>query len=210
MKPFVTVVTCRACNFWLRGNCGTGRREWGGRGLPEAIREQCSRLPLEPAGCTRSATRTREAGLHESHGRRSSTFSQGSWSGQCAAPSRHLGGFSASSRQKRSGSATSSRNDPVAPLLGLCDGLPQCRHSSGLGQSLPTSTWVKKQTDTFLLHAAAQWLKVGLINRDRDKLYRNNFDQILKVQGVDTACTRSSFPESPCIRRGDLSSQSKG
>ena len=49
----------------------------------------------------------------------------------------------------------------------------------------PNGAWVKKQVDAFLLHAARNGRPVGLVSRDRDKLYRNNFDHILHVQGVD-------------------------
>jgi Integrase core domain len=49
----------------------------------------------------------------------------------------------------------------------------------------PTGAWVKTQVDAFLLHAARTGMPVGLVSRDRDKLYRNNFDHILRVQGVD-------------------------
>jgi putative transposase len=49
----------------------------------------------------------------------------------------------------------------------------------------PTGAWVKQQLDGFLLHAARNNLKVGLVSRDRDKLYRSNFDMILQRQGID-------------------------
>ena len=49
----------------------------------------------------------------------------------------------------------------------------------------PTGAWVKKQVDAFLEHAAREGLPVTLVSRDRDKLYRNNFDHIMGVHGVD-------------------------
>jgi putative transposase len=49
----------------------------------------------------------------------------------------------------------------------------------------PTGAWVKKQVDAFLLHAAREDQPVAIVSRDRDKLYRNNFDHIMNVEGVD-------------------------
>jgi putative transposase len=49
----------------------------------------------------------------------------------------------------------------------------------------PTGVWVRKQVDAFIEHANCENLPVTLVSRDRDKLYRNNFDHLLSLQGID-------------------------
>jgi len=51
--------------------------------------------------------------------------------------------------------------------------------------SKPTAEWVQRQADSFLEHAQQQHLPVKLVSRDRDSLYRSNFDEVLKEQGAD-------------------------
>ena len=52
----------------------------------------------------------------------------------------------------------------------------------------------------FLLDAARKGLQVELVTRDNDTIYRNEFDQILTAQGVDTQVL-ASFPQSQRLRR---------
>ena len=49
----------------------------------------------------------------------------------------------------------------------------------------PTGAWVRKQVDAFIEHANRENLPATLVSRDRDKLYRNNFDHLLSIQGID-------------------------
>jgi putative transposase len=49
----------------------------------------------------------------------------------------------------------------------------------------PTGVWVRKQVDAFIEHANRENLPVTVVSRDRDKLYRNNFDHLLSLQGID-------------------------
>ncbi len=49
----------------------------------------------------------------------------------------------------------------------------------------PTGAWVKKQIDAFVEYANRENLSAGLVSRDRDKLYRNNFDLIMSDHGID-------------------------
>jgi putative transposase len=49
----------------------------------------------------------------------------------------------------------------------------------------PTAEWVERQARAFLAHANDAHLPVKLVSRDRDSLYRSNFDEVLQEHGAD-------------------------
>lgn len=48
----------------------------------------------------------------------------------------------------------------------------------------PTAAWVERQAEAFLQHAKQERLPVEQVSRDRDSLYRQNFDQVMKDHQV--------------------------
>jgi putative transposase len=49
----------------------------------------------------------------------------------------------------------------------------------------PSGVWVKNQVETFVEDASREGLPVAIVSRDRDKLYRNNFDHLLRIRSID-------------------------
>jgi putative transposase len=49
----------------------------------------------------------------------------------------------------------------------------------------PTAEWVAEQAQAFMSHASQSGPPARLVSRDRDCLYRSNFDQVLEQQGAD-------------------------
>jgi putative transposase len=49
----------------------------------------------------------------------------------------------------------------------------------------PTTAWVEEQARAFTKHAEGNALKVGLVTRDRDRNYRQAFDNALRAKGAD-------------------------
>src|SRR5205085_225847 len=48
----------------------------------------------------------------------------------------------------------------------------------------PTEVWVAEQARAFLQHAEAEKLKVELVTRDNDQIYKTGFDRVMKDAGV--------------------------
>ena len=48
----------------------------------------------------------------------------------------------------------------------------------------PNSAWVEQQTNAFFKYAQQEQLKVELVSRDRDNLYRTVFDKACQEQGA--------------------------
>lgn len=194
LKPFITIVTYETYNFWLRKLRNQAPRKKMGRPrTPEAIRELVLKIAGETGwGYTRIRGELRKLGYTKI-------------SRQTIVNILKAAGLDPNARRRPG--VWEDFLHRHGETLWQCDffskrilsrlGLPQVYAMVFLNivtrqvwvspcTKKPTGAWVKKQTDAFLLHAARKGLPVGLVSRDRDKLYRNNFDQILKTQGVDT------------------------
>jgi putative transposase len=49
----------------------------------------------------------------------------------------------------------------------------------------PTGVWVKQQVEAFVDATSREGWPVAIVSRDRDKLYRNNFDHLLRLRNID-------------------------
>jgi len=52
------------------------------------------------------------------------------------------------------------------------------------GTRNPNATWIKAQVAAFIADADAKGLKVGLVTRDNDRLYRGGFDGAMEREGI--------------------------
>jgi putative transposase len=49
----------------------------------------------------------------------------------------------------------------------------------------PTGVWVRQQVESFINFTRREGHRVHVVSRDRDKLYRNNFDALMRRSGID-------------------------
>jgi putative transposase len=49
----------------------------------------------------------------------------------------------------------------------------------------PSGVWVRRQVDAFIAHTQHEGRAIKIVSRDRDKLYRNNFDYLMSTNGID-------------------------
>jgi putative transposase len=49
----------------------------------------------------------------------------------------------------------------------------------------PTGVWVRQQVESFIAHTKCEGHALKIVSRDRDKLYRNNFDYLMSANGVE-------------------------
>ena len=69
----------------------------------------------------------------------------------------------------------------------VCDGLYQRGHTKGLDFTAirnPTEVWVEEQARAFIEHAKAKDMKVDLVTRDNDQVYKKGFDRVMTGAGI--------------------------